>query len=189
MREYAVIIGVIVVVVGVALWIVNGRAASAPRGQACTMEAKICPDGSAVGRTGPNCEFAPCPPEALCEGGECPAVATTTSSGGGVIPHDSGVRGTVSLGPTCPVERIPPDPACADKPYAAAILVYRTGSGTPFIIGNSDMNGAFQFSLPPGSYTINAGSGKTLPRCTPVDVVVPANGYASTTISCDTGIR
>lgn len=29
--------------------------------QACTMEAKICPDGTAVGRTGPNCEFAPCP--------------------------------------------------------------------------------------------------------------------------------
>jgi hypothetical protein len=29
--------------------------------KACTMEAKICPDGSAVGRSGPNCEFAPCP--------------------------------------------------------------------------------------------------------------------------------
>lgn len=28
---------------------------------ACTQEAKLCPDGSAVGRTGPNCEFAPCP--------------------------------------------------------------------------------------------------------------------------------
>lgn len=28
---------------------------------ACTMEAKICPDGSAVGRQGPNCDFAPCP--------------------------------------------------------------------------------------------------------------------------------
>ncbi len=27
---------------------------------ACTMEAKQCPDGSYVGRTGPNCEFAPC---------------------------------------------------------------------------------------------------------------------------------
>ncbi len=27
----------------------------------CTMEAKICPDGSSVGRTGPNCEFAECP--------------------------------------------------------------------------------------------------------------------------------
>lgn len=30
---------------------------------ACTMEAKMCPDGSAVGRSGPNCEFAPCPGE------------------------------------------------------------------------------------------------------------------------------
>lgn len=27
----------------------------------CTMEAKICLDGSAVGRTGPQCTFAPCP--------------------------------------------------------------------------------------------------------------------------------
>ncbi len=28
---------------------------------ACTQEAKQCPDGSYVGRTGPNCEFSPCP--------------------------------------------------------------------------------------------------------------------------------
>ena len=28
---------------------------------ACTMEAKQCPDGSYVGRSGPNCEFAECP--------------------------------------------------------------------------------------------------------------------------------
>ncbi len=28
---------------------------------ACTMEARICADGSYVGRTGPNCEFAKCP--------------------------------------------------------------------------------------------------------------------------------
>jgi|SRR3989344_1032860 len=27
---------------------------------ACTQEAKLCPNGSYVGRTGPNCEFAPC---------------------------------------------------------------------------------------------------------------------------------
>lgn len=29
---------------------------------ACTEEAKLCPDGSYVGRSGPNCEFAVCPP-------------------------------------------------------------------------------------------------------------------------------
>jgi hypothetical protein len=34
--------------------------------RACTEEAKICPDGSAVGRTGANCEFAACPEEKNC---------------------------------------------------------------------------------------------------------------------------
>jgi hypothetical protein len=32
-----------------------------PQPIACTAEAKICPDGSSVGRTGPNCEFTACP--------------------------------------------------------------------------------------------------------------------------------
>lgn len=32
-----------------------------PSAVACTLEAKVCPDGSSVGRTGPNCEFAACP--------------------------------------------------------------------------------------------------------------------------------
>jgi hypothetical protein len=32
-------------------------------GIACTADAKLCPDGSYVGRVGPNCEFAECPGE------------------------------------------------------------------------------------------------------------------------------
>ncbi len=32
-----------------------------PSGIACTMEAKLCPDGSSVGRIGPKCEFVACP--------------------------------------------------------------------------------------------------------------------------------
>jgi hypothetical protein len=32
-----------------------------PTSVACTAEAKICPDGSSVGRTGPSCDFATCP--------------------------------------------------------------------------------------------------------------------------------
>lgn len=31
------------------------------QGIGCTSEAKLCSDGSSVGRTGPNCEFAKCP--------------------------------------------------------------------------------------------------------------------------------
>lgn len=54
---------------------------------ACTMEAKLCPDGSYVGRSGPQCAFAECPP----------VVATTTPhtvvSIGSLAPR-SGVVGT-----------------------------------------------------------------------------------------------
>ncbi|USN53527.1 MAG: hypothetical protein H6760_05255 [Candidatus Nomurabacteria bacterium] len=43
---------------------------------ACTLEAKLCPDGSYVGRTGLNCEFAECSEEVTCgtiAGLECPS--------------------------------------------------------------------------------------------------------------------
>ena len=38
-----------------------GQNVEAPGEYACTMDAMMCPDGSAVGRVGPSCEFAPCP--------------------------------------------------------------------------------------------------------------------------------
>jgi hypothetical protein len=49
-----------------------------PEPTVCTMEAKLCPDGSYVGRTGPNCEFTPCPipPGTIFEDG----TASTSSS-------------------------------------------------------------------------------------------------------------
>lgn len=37
-----------------------GSMATSTAPKACTLEAKMCPDGSAVGRTGPNCEFSAC---------------------------------------------------------------------------------------------------------------------------------
>jgi len=37
-----------------------GNSNSFPDSAVCTMEAKQCPDGSYVGRSGPNCEFATC---------------------------------------------------------------------------------------------------------------------------------
>lgn len=40
-------------------------AINATKDIACSMEAKVCPDGSVVGRSGPKCEFAPCPDVAV----------------------------------------------------------------------------------------------------------------------------
>ncbi len=178
MKEYALILTVLAAVVAGGLWAVATRVDQAPEPRVCTMEVKQCADGSYVGRTGANCEFTP-----------CPAAAATTTAGGSILPYQSGVRGTVTLGPTCPVERIPLDPACAPKPFATAITVYHAGVSTPFIIGNSDSKGTFRFALPPGDYVLKAGSGGVLPRCADATVTVPPSGDATTAISCDSGIR
>jgi len=136
---------------------------------ACTQEAKICPDGSAVGRIGPNCEFA-----------KCPEVKTT-----------GGIKGTVLLGPTCPVMRNPPDPQCADKLYSTALEV-TTGDGTQVIKQfSSDEKGEFSVDLPAGEYAIQQGENtKVYPRCSSSGVIkVFGNAYTEITVSCDTGIR
>lgn len=64
----AMIAGAIIILVVVALGAYymgtqgEGVAVSpSPEPVFCTMDAKICPDGSSVGRTGPNCEFTACP--------------------------------------------------------------------------------------------------------------------------------
>lgn len=36
-------------------------------GIVCTQEVKTCPDGTSVGRTGPRCEFTPCPTKTATE--------------------------------------------------------------------------------------------------------------------------
>jgi hypothetical protein len=67
---------------------------------ACTAEAKICPDGSSVGRSGPNCEFAPCP------GATTPIACQDDAR---VCP-DGTVLGRV--GPTCEFPACPTPVAC-----------------------------------------------------------------------------
>lgn len=62
MKAYPVLIlGMLVIVIGSLFAILTQSFLSPPVQRACTMEAKLCPDGSSVGRTGPNCEFAECP--------------------------------------------------------------------------------------------------------------------------------
>jgi hypothetical protein len=59
-----IIVTVAILTGGILIWQYQRFVKPADIGQnACTQEAKLCPDGSSVGRTGPNCEFAPCPGE------------------------------------------------------------------------------------------------------------------------------
>lgn len=52
-----VILATVALVSGIFWW----RSSVSISQKACTLEAKLCPDGSSVGRSGPNCEFAACP--------------------------------------------------------------------------------------------------------------------------------
>ena len=193
-KPILIIITLSVAILAVAILIgisIFGHPAAGPAPVACTMEAKICPDGSSVGRVPPSCEFAACPNPGSSTSTATSTTPTSTPGSGGIIGggNKSGVKGRVMLGPTCPVERTPPDPQCADKPYATLVAVFRSGDPVhAAALGQSDANGNFSFSLPPGNYVLGAGT-SNLPRCSQVSITVKANTYASTTISCDTGIR
>ncbi len=51
------------------------------QGVFCTMDAKLCPDGSAVGRVPPECEFAPCPGPGSEKPGDSPENSSPQGSG------------------------------------------------------------------------------------------------------------
>lgn len=59
--------------------LISFSAAPAERSVACTTEAKLCPDGSSVGRTGPDCDFAKCPEAVEPLGVESRDTAASTS--------------------------------------------------------------------------------------------------------------
>ena len=56
-----IIIGIIIITATVGYIVWRKQFFPDTGSKACTQEAKLCSDGSYVGRTGPNCEFAPCP--------------------------------------------------------------------------------------------------------------------------------
>ncbi len=60
-KALAVILFITLPFFGFYLGLLYQKSLTVPSGRACTLESKICPDGSTVGRTGPNCEFAQCP--------------------------------------------------------------------------------------------------------------------------------
>jgi len=57
----AIALIVVVILIAGSVWYQMKNISSSTQSVACTQEAKECPDGSYVGRTGPHCEFAACP--------------------------------------------------------------------------------------------------------------------------------
>ncbi len=115
-----------------------------------------------------------------------PPSATKHVSGNG------SVSGRVLLGPVCPVERTPPDPACAPKPFESTIDVWSTVTGSAYQPVPTDAAGEFRLSLPPGPYALQVSARKDaslFPRCDDVAIVVVAKKSQNVIVNCDTGIR
>ena len=126
-------------------------------------------------------------------------VSATESTATIIVSNSSGatdargsVLGYVHLGPTCPVEKFPPDPKCADKPYANAkveLLLKNTGVLVKSVL--TDTAGNFETKLEAGVYTavIYQKTTSSLPSCPVVEFVVKENQSTGIEIACDTGIR
>ncbi len=112
----------------------------------------------------------------------CATPSGTPTSGGG------GVRGTVWYGATCPVQRDPPDPNCADRVYQTT-LELTTAEGTLLRTFGSGADGVFQVEVGPGTYAIRSPPQPSLPRCSAGPFEVVAGNYTVADVHCDSGIR
>jgi hypothetical protein len=128
---------------------------------------------------------------------------TLQSEGGGTVPDSAwpggageqpgrtGILVTAVAGPTCPVETIPPDPACAPRPVPDTPIDVGDGAGRQVARQATDATGTSFFELPPGVYVVtvaDTGDGFFgIPEAQRVEVV--AGAVAPVTIAFDTGIR
>ncbi|MDO8486586.1 MAG: hypothetical protein Q7S77_02740 [Candidatus Staskawiczbacteria bacterium] len=134
----------------------------------CTMEAKLCPDGSYVGRQGPKCEFTKCP-DIIVKGI---------------------IQGKVTIGPICPVEREGvPCPVPPEAYTSREVILYNSNR---VIVKRMHFlpNGTYLFEIPVGMYIIDIpkqgiGGSKDLPKT----IAVKSGETVDFNFSIDTGIR
>jgi hypothetical protein len=119
-------------------------------------------------------------------------VACSPPAGGSPEPNDEiGVGGIVVAGPTCPVVTDPPDPDCADRPVAGAVLVVVDANGEEAARITSAADGTFSVALAPGRYRIVPQPVEGLMgTASELDVTVEVGeAPGELTIAYDTGIR
>lgn len=123
------------------------------------------------------------------------------SETGPVVPPDAwpaagagagatGLRIVAVAGPICPVERDPPDPACAPRPVAGAIISIQDAQGREVASAVLDEAGTAAVAVAAGGYTIVAAPVEGLMGTPgPVEAAVVAGSVTEVALDYDTGIR
>jgi hypothetical protein len=99
---------------------------------------------------------------------------------------DSGIRGTVTLGPTSPVQQ---QGESGTEPYSADLVIKPQGGRSSVARVKSDSDGRFSAVLEPGTYVIRAASAQSPPSLKPVTVTVQAHQFTEVVVPFDSGIR
>ena len=119
--------------------------------------------------------------------------AGSSGASGSPVPsahNQGGIAGTVTSGPVCPVERVPPDPSCAPRPVAGATLIVRDGTGREVARAVTAADGRFLIPVAPGTYVVEPQPVTGLMGTGPSqDVTIAAGATATIEVSYDTGIR
>ena len=114
------------------------------------------------------------------------ADAAASDAGGG----RTGIAARATAGPVCPVEKIPPDPACAARPVAGAVIVVRDPSGAEIARATTGADGTFFAELAHGGYVVEARPAKGLMGTPgPQNVTVDPGVVSTIQLDYDTGIR
>lgn len=104
----------------------------------------------------------------------------------------SGIKGSVILGPTCPVGGDAgtdnPVPSACLTPFAAQMVVLDDENKVVAHVASSG-DGTFQVDVAPGDYVVAPASTDSYPIAQPVSVTVVPGQYVTVQINYDTGIR
>jgi hypothetical protein len=106
---------------------------------------------------------------------------------GGVAQPGTGIRGSVSIGPQCPVEQA--NSPCPDRPFQGQVQATAADGATTTT--TTDADGRFTVDVSPGTYDVVAltTNGGGPPTAIPQTVVVREGAYTSVALELDSGIR
>lgn len=93
-------------------------------------------------------------------------------------------------GPTCPVEQVPPDPACHSRPVAGATILIVDGQGNTVARVVTDAAGNAFAPVPEGSYVVQPQPVEGLMGgAEQVPITVAGDVPTGVVVVYDTGIR
>ena len=115
------------------------------------------------------------------------AIVLVACGKGGAAQPGTGIRGSVSIGPQCPVEQA--NSPCPDRPFEGDVRATATDGSTT--TASTDARGLFSMNLDPGTYEVVAltTNGGGPPTAIPQTVVVSDGAYTSIALELDSGIR